>query len=129
MSLQEGSMTGITTALWPVPNHLHAPKTIDLMTNNPLKFKELEENGYSVTRARMHTRITDKNRMNLAAKRKYRASDRDVKHEKSIVICGALSGAGKTSLIEKIAGINPEFEHIFMYMTRTLWHGRERKGD
>ncbi len=37
------------------------------------------------------------------------------------------SGAGKTSLIEKIAGINPEFEHIFMYMTRTLRTGEKER--
>ncbi len=51
--------------------HLGTPRTINLMTNNPLKLKELEENGYSVTMVKMHSHITDKNRLHLASKRKY----------------------------------------------------------
>jgi len=35
------------------------------------------------------------------------------------------SGSGKTSLIEKITEIDPEFEHIFMYMTRSIRDGEK----
>jgi len=51
--------------------YLGAPKAISLITNNPLKFKELEENGYSVTRVEIRAHVTDENRLHLVAKRKY----------------------------------------------------------
>ncbi len=35
------------------------------------------------------------------------------------------SGAGKTSLIENIAATNPDFEHVFLYMTRPLRDGEK----
>ncbi len=51
--------------------YLGAPENIELLTNNPAKLKELEENGYLVTRVSIQGCVTGKNKKHLAAKRRY----------------------------------------------------------
>ncbi len=46
---------------------------------------------------------------------------------KKVLLFAGPSGAGKTTLIDKIIDMDSDFEHIFMYMTRPLRDGEKER--